>query len=119
MTHISDRWTWSGGAPVGRAAVTTMTRPATALPMVERSPVEFVGHARPAAFLPTPATAPVTLRSGDALRDAHYRRGFDVSRLAGGQSIAHRLDHAQHRPTSANPSSDDMQARGRAERTVI
>jgi hypothetical protein len=110
MTHISDRWTWSGGAPVGRAAVTTMTRPATALPMVERTPVEFVGHARPAAFLPTPATAPVTLRSGGTLRDAHYCRGFNISALAGAQTIAQRLDHAQHSATSANPSSEDMQA---------
>jgi hypothetical protein len=36
------------------------------------------------------------------LRESHFRRGVQVKAIADAPMIAERLDHAQHRPTSAN-----------------
>jgi hypothetical protein len=106
-THISDRTRW--GAPrVAVAQTTVITRPTTALPMIAPVPHTFVSRARRPEFSPSPATAPVTRQSAANVRDAHYRRGFDLRTLAGAQTIAVKLDRAQHRTTTANPSSDDL-----------
>jgi hypothetical protein len=86
-----------------------MTLPTMTLPAIGRAVFSFPGRAQPSPFAETPRGAAPRLRFGPSVRQS---RGLirDLFRgLAAWRDIARRLDHAQHRATTANPSSDDMQ----------
>jgi hypothetical protein len=111
MSHITNRSRWRYPTQIAAGSATVMARPARiAPPMVVRPGHAFAGQPQPSSFVATPATAPIIRRTGPTWREAHLQRGFNIRALAGAQVMAAKLDRAQHRGTTANPSSDDMNA---------